>query len=319
MMNAQMVKEEISFKSDVNLKGTLLVPDQGKESYPTILFLAGSGQLNRDGSTPKGKFKFDLYKDLAELCTSLGFATFRYDKRGIGESEGDFHSAGLSDALYDAEAALEMLAAHSKVDQNKMIIAGHSEGCIVGTALNERRPAAGLILLSGAGENMREALDYQREIAYKQMRSQGGLKGFIVNKFNIIEKGEKQSVATYQKMIDSDKDVVKQLGLIKLPAKYFREHFAFNIVEALKKVTCPVIAIGGTKDIHTNPVKMERVKQYVQGEHECHVIENMDHGLKEQLTPMAPLNFKRDYLKTIGKPIHPEAVKHLTSWLQRYQ
>lgn len=318
MVNAQMVKEEISFHSDVPLKGTLLIPDQGKENCPTILFLAGSGKLNRDGSTPKGKFKFDLYKDLAEMCTSMGFVTFRYDKRGIGESGGDYHSAGLSDALNDAEAALDMLAAHPKVDDSNMIIVGHSEGCMVGTALNARRPAAGLVLLCGAGENARRALDYQRQQLYKELRGKKGIQGFIINKFNTIEKNEKQSLSTYQKMLDSDKDVIKLLGFIKMPAKYFREHFALDIEEALQKASCPVLAISGSKDFQTNTENLKRAEQFIPGEYEWHVVENMDHGMKEQLTPIAPSNFKKDYLKTVGKPIHAEAVKHLTSWLQRY-
>ncbi|WP_213371941.1 alpha/beta hydrolase [Mesobacillus boroniphilus] len=318
MMNAQMVKEEISFKSDVSLKGTLLIPDQGKETYPAMVFLPGSGKLNRDGSTPKGKFKFDLYKDLAELCTSLGFVTFRYDKRGVGESEGDFHSAGLSDALNDAEAALDMLAAHPKVEPSKLIIIGHSEGCMVGTALNTRRPASGLVLLSGGGETLKEALDHQRQLLYKEMREKKGIQGFIIKKLNTLDKAEKQAQGTYKKMVESDKDVMKTLGFIKMPAKYFREHFALNIEEALTKVACPVLAINGTKDFQANPEKLKRIEQFVQGECEIHVVENMDHGLKEQLTPMSPSTYKKDYLKTIGKPIHPEAVKHLTSWLQRY-
>lgn len=317
-MNVQMVKEEISFKSDVNLKGTLLIPDLGKESYPAIMFLPGSGQLNRDGSTSKGKFKFNLYADLAELCTSLGFVTFRYDKRGVGESEGDFHSAGLSDALNDGEAALDLLAAHSKVDNNKLIIAGHSEGCMVGTALNARRPAAGLILLSGGGETLKEALDYQRQMLYKEMKQKKGIQGFIINRLNTLDKAEKQAQGTYQKMIDSGKDVTKTLGFIKMPAKYFREHFTLDIEDALAKVTCPMLAINGTKDFQANSEKLKRIEQHVKGEYEIHVVENMDHGLKEQLTSFSPSAYKKDYLKTIGKPIHPEAVKHLTDWLKRY-
>ncbi|MBT2679871.1 alpha/beta hydrolase [Bacillus sp. ISL-35] len=318
MMNVQMVKEEIAFKSDVMLKGTLLVPDSGKETYPTIMFLPGSGKLNRDGSTPNGKFKFNLYKDLAELCTSLGFATFRYDKRGVGESEGNYHAAGLSDALKDGEAALDMLAAHPKVDGSKFIIMGHSEGCMVGTALNAIRPAAGLVLLSGGGETLKEALDRQRQLLFEEMREKKGIQGFIIKTFNTLDKAEKQAQGTYQKMIQSDKDVTKTLGFIKMPAKYFREHFALDIEAALAKVTCPVLAINGAKDFQANPEKLKRIEQFVQGEHEIHVVENMDHGLKEQLTPMTPSTYKKDYLKTIGKPIHPEAVKHLTSWLQRY-
>ena len=78
------------------------------------------------------------------------------------------------------------------------------------------------------------------------------------------------------------------------------------------------VGANALKVIQANPEKLNRIEQFVQGEHEIHVVENMAHGLKEQLTPMIPSNYKKDYLKTIGQPIHQEAGKHLTTWLQRY-
>src|SRR5690625_149543 len=172
------MEEQVTIQSDVTLKGTMTFPDTEEVTFPGILILAGSGKLNRDGNAKRGKFQLHLYKQLADILTSFGFATMRYDKRGIGESEGDFLTTGLWDAVIDAENALDVLASHPRVDSNRIIVLGHSEGCIVGTALNERMPVKGLILLSGGGGGIRENLDLQREQLYKEMRTAKGLKGF---------------------------------------------------------------------------------------------------------------------------------------------
>lgn len=307
--------QQVVIQSDVQLKGTMTFPATDEGRMPAVLILAGSGNLNRDGNQIKGKFKFNLYHDLAELLTSLGFITLRYDKRGVGESEGDYIRAGLWDAVRDAEAAVEFLAAHPDVDSGRIIVLGHSEGCIVGTALNGRMPVNGLILLSGGGGSMREQLELQREQLFRELDETKGLKGLIIRKFRVTEKNELKAQKLFRKMTETDKDIIRATGVIKLPAKYFREHFQYDIVEGIKKINCPVLAINGLKDFQAGPHFLERIPENAKGAATCVLIENMDHGLKEQLTPMSASNFKKNYLNTIGKPIHPEAVNHLTSWL----
>ena len=51
----------------------------------------------------------------------------------------------------------------------------------------------------------------------------------------------------------------------------------------------------------------------------CVFVENMNHGLKEQLTPFYALSNKKDYLKTMGQPIHKELVMHFASWLNEWK
>ncbi|MBS4196189.1 alpha/beta hydrolase [Lederbergia citri] len=314
-----MKQQQISINSDVLLKGTMMFPDSDENRLPAILFLAGSGGINRDGSTVKGKFKFNLYKELAEIITQLGFITLRYDKRGVGESEGKLLTSGLWDAVSDAEMALEFLAGHPRVDPNRIIVLGHSEGCIVGTALNEKRPVNGLILLSGGGGGLQESLDVQRQQVYKEMSDTKGFKGILIKKLNTIEKSEKQAQGLYRKMTSTDKDIIKIMGFVKMPAKYFREHFHYDIIEGLKKITCPVLAINGLKDFQTSHDFLNRIPENAKGPVSIFLIENMDHGLKVQLTPISALTAKKDYVKTVGKPIHEEAIIHITSWLNEWK
>ncbi|MFD1705176.1 alpha/beta hydrolase [Siminovitchia sediminis] len=314
-----MMKQlQVEFNSDVELKGTLALPSTGGEKFSAILILPGSGSINRDGNAVKGKFQFNVYKELAEYFTSLGFATLRYDKRGVGESGGDPLRAGLWDAAADAEAAVNFLASHPHVDPDRIIVAGHSEGCIVGTALNEKRAVNGLIFLSGGGGGIREQLEFQREQLYKEMKEAKGLKGFVFRTLRVPEKNEKKAQKLFGKMASTKKEVIKAAVFVKMPAKYFREHFEYNIAEGLKKITCPVLALNGSKDFQANPELLQRITYYAKGKTTCLVVENMDHGLKEQLNSISVLNFKKDYLQSIGKPIHPKAKDHMAQWLKEW-
>ncbi|MFS0575737.1 alpha/beta fold hydrolase [Sporosarcina sp. 179-K 3D1 HS] len=307
--------QQVMFGNVAMLRGTLTIPITENGSLPAILLLGGSGKLNRDGNAIRGKFQFNIYRELAEHLSERGFVTLRYDKRGVGQSEGIFETSGLWDAVNDAEQALEFLAGHPKVDPNRLIVLGHSEGCIVGTALNEKRPVNGLIFLSGGGAGLEESLAYQRQLLYEEMKKETGLKGFLIDKLKTVEKSEKKTQDLYAKLFSTDKDLIRLYGFIKMPAKYFREHFAYDMIQGLQKIACPVLAIDGTKDFHTSFEYLKRFPEHASGSVTCVVIDNMDHGLKEQLKPMSISNFKKDYIQNISKPIHPQLLHHLDTWL----
>jgi uncharacterized protein len=106
-VNIKVNEQLISFQSSGNtLNGTLALPDYSQEKYPAVLIIQGSGKLDRDGNDSKGKFKLNLYKQLAQFVASLGFITLRYDNRGVGQSEGDYIAAGMWDLVHDAQNAI---------------------------------------------------------------------------------------------------------------------------------------------------------------------------------------------------------------------
>ena len=205
---------------------TIPYSTQSEEKYPAVLFLSGSGPLDRNANGPKGKFQMNVYKELAEYITKLGFVTFRYDKRGTGKSEEDFMSSGFWDFVNDSELSFLFLQNHPNVDRNKIIVLGHSEGTIIGTALSERQPINGLMFVSAGVGNLEEFLVHQRKLAYQELRDSKGLKGMLMRKLINDEKQEAKVEKQMKKMFDSNKDVYKVLGIFKQPAKWYKEHFA---------------------------------------------------------------------------------------------
>jgi uncharacterized protein len=142
--------EQVGFenaKGGLRLAGTLnLPPTPGP--HPAIVLIPGSGEVDRDGAVLGHRFYFVL----ADYLTRRGFAVLRSDKRGLGESGGEYASATTFDFASDAEAALAFLRRRPDIDRHRIGLVGHSEGGLVGTILAGRDPGiAFLVLMAGNG------------------------------------------------------------------------------------------------------------------------------------------------------------------------
>ncbi len=140
---------EITLKTATgSLYGTLTLPS--KLPAPVVLIIAGSGPTDRNGNS--GVIQPNSYALLAAALAARGIASVRYDKRGIAASR----AAGPSEVdlrfdMYvdDAAAWVHMLAADKRF--SKIVVAGHSEGSLVGMIAVQRAPASAYVSLEGAG------------------------------------------------------------------------------------------------------------------------------------------------------------------------
>ncbi|GAB3726449.1 hypothetical protein GCM10028862_01760 [Luteimonas pelagia] len=95
---------EVRFQSgDLRLAGTLYTPSTAAQ-HPAVVLAHGSGPADRFGGPWITYF------------TDLGFAVFAYDKRGVGESEGDWRQASYLDLAADLEAAVAWVSTQPGVD-----------------------------------------------------------------------------------------------------------------------------------------------------------------------------------------------------------
>lgn len=175
----------------------------------------------------------------------------------------------------------------------------------------------GSYFLTGAAESLEEATKRQREIAYKELKEQKGIKGKLMRLLNVEKRGEKQMEKIKEKMMNTEKDMIK-IGFKPMNAKWFREHFQHDIYKDLQKVTCPVLAIAGDKDFQADPEKTKRIGEYVKGDAKVHVIKNMDHSLKRFEGEFKSLEFKNNYKEGAGKPLHPELEEIIVNWMDTH-
>ena len=142
-----MVEKECSIKSgDAVLKGTACLPKiHGR--FPVVLMIHGSGPLDRDENIDGQGL--NIFNAIAHHLADNGIASVRYDKRGCGESTGNYYSAGHFDLVEDAVQWFDSLDGFEFCDQKRKYLLGHSEGCIIAPQVNLKRPAvAGMILLA---------------------------------------------------------------------------------------------------------------------------------------------------------------------------
>ena len=131
---------EITFNNgDVKLAGTLLLPSAAGP-HPAIVFLHGSGAEGRWAN-----------RYLAERFAKAGFAALIYDKRGVGQSTGDWHNAGFEELAGDALAGIRFLQARPEVDKMKIGIYGHSQGGTLAPLVAARAEDLAFIIGSAAG------------------------------------------------------------------------------------------------------------------------------------------------------------------------
>ena len=131
--------------------GTLVAPENA--SRTAVLIIAGSGPTDRNGNSVAG-ISTNAYKMLADSLAAHGYASLRYDKRGIAASAaaGTDESQLTFDAYIDDAAAwIELLVADERFD--RVVLAGHSEGGLIALVAAKRTDkVAAVITLAGVGE-----------------------------------------------------------------------------------------------------------------------------------------------------------------------
>lgn len=306
---------EVIIQGQYPISGTLTIPEETSDTFPAVLIISGSGKGDRDGNLKR--MKMNIYKDLADFLTTKGFVTLRYDKRGVNKSGGSFVEAGISDFIDDASACVNFLQDQPKVDKERILILGHSEGALIAPAVHKQVPVAGLILLAGAAEPSTDLMPRQNELAYVEMDQAKGFKGWLFKTLKVTAKAKKQNEKIFNKVAASDKAVMRIKG-IKINAKWLRETLAYNVIDYLEEVECPVLAITGEKDLQVPPEQVKRIPELVQGEAEWHIIPDMNHILRKYEGQHTMLGLLKEYKTQLHEPIDTELFDTLDTWLDRY-
>lgn len=160
--------EEIAFRAgDVTLAGELLLPAGAPPAdrrgrYPWVLLLPSWLPRDRDGvlddrghpgwfaSGRMAPSRPGLLRRLATALAEAGVASFRYDLRGCGASEGDWPTSDLFTRIDDARDALGAMRGRSELDLARTGIVGHGEGVTIALSVAVADPAVGPLTLIGA-------------------------------------------------------------------------------------------------------------------------------------------------------------------------
>ncbi|MDQ2890200.1 MAG: alpha/beta fold hydrolase [Gemmatimonadota bacterium] len=224
------------------LYGTELLP-AGSGRHPVVLIVAGSGPTDRDGNSPvplpSGKpLHTDAYRLLAEALAANGIASVRYDKRGVAASASAM--AGKSEidltfetGIQDAVAWLDLLRADRRF--SSVVVAGHSEGSLVGMVAAARAKADGFVSLEGAGRR-----------ASAVLRSQLAAQGVPLEMYG-----------TTLDTLDAGHTVngtAPALAMLFRPSvqPYLISWFRYDPAAEIRKLSVATLVIQGTHDVQTS-------------------------------------------------------------------
>jgi uncharacterized protein len=298
------------------LAATLTIPEGRNEKFPLVVMVHGSGPIDRD-SNAKG-MPMNIFKELCDVAAAEGFASIRYDKRGVGASKGDYYETGVYDLIDDAQAVLEFAKKHPNIDSENVILLGHSEGCIIAPFVNEKVPVEGMILLAGIAEPLAETMKWQREEIMRDLKSVKGFQGWLLRLLKVDEKITKMNVDLVKALQASDDPVIKYKGK-KINAKWNRETTLFDVSQPLQKVTCPVLAITGTKDVNVKVSDLEKIESLVQGECETHIIQDMTHMLRKTDVEYSMSKIMNHNKKSLKQPVDAELKDKIIAWLRNWK
>jgi len=271
------IEEEVTYKNKetgLMLAGTLSLPAERQKS-PAVVLIAGMGPNDRDYVLGEHKF----FKVLADYLTKQGIAVLRFDKRGVGKSEGTFDLTLTSkDLANDVLAGVDYLKTRKEVDHKKIGLIGHSEGGLIAPIVAPQTKGVSF-LISMAGV-VTTSIKHNVEHVALQLRADGATEKVIVSDsklrtklFEIITQEPDKNVAeeellkiTEQYFSELSEGVKSELEkfvftidqknykevIVMLNSPWYRFLLSYDPAETLKQVKTPVLAINGDHDFVTS-------------------------------------------------------------------
>ncbi|MFX1575277.1 MAG: alpha/beta hydrolase family protein [Promethearchaeota archaeon] len=328
---------EVSFvNGSINLAGILTVPDEYTEKLPAFVLVHGSGPNDRDENPdltlmpPNDKeklaqalkafnldlsqYKLNVFNEMSDYFVKGGFAVLRYDKRGVGRSEGNYETAGFKDFISDAHAAIKFLRNRTEIDPSKIIVLGHSEGGIIGPVLCVEDPnIAALVICAGTSQKLDDILIHQANYAKKMLK---GLTQEQKDKLGV--KNAPDPVKIVEELVEKVKrgDQYVEIEGHKVYAKWFREHFTHDPLETIRKVKCPVLIVQGEKDFQVPYSNALALRDALENSGNSNVrlllFPNIDHLLKFEPHQSSQLS----YISNMNREVEPLILKSIVVWAE---
>jgi dienelactone hydrolase len=232
------------------LPATLTMP-AGPGPVPAVVLVHGSGPGDRDATV--GQIK--QFKDLALGLASRGIAVLRYDKRTRVHANLMRDLPGLTvkdESIDDAIAAVQLLKSTSGVDQNRIVVLGHSlGGMLVPRIAAAGPPVAGFVVMAGAARPIPQAV-------VEQARYLAQVDGVI----SAEEQAQISEIEQVMARVDAlgPKDASNPERIFGATASYWLDLRGYDPPAAAAQVKQPMLVLQGERDYQVTMEEFSRWK-----------------------------------------------------------
>ena len=324
--------EEVSFANPIDsltLAGTLTLPSkEGK--YPVVIMITGSGPQNRNEELLGHK----PFLVIADHLTRKGIGVLRYDDRGTAQSTGDFGSATSEDFARDVLSAVAYLKTRNDVDLKNIGLVGHSEGGLIAPMVAaQSKDIAFIVMLAGPGITGYDILLQQSELigranGSEEVELQSNLVLLKASLDIIVNGNDLDDIRSdlrdfIKKELNENPDVLPEgmeaddyvsTTVNRLGTPWFQYFLKYDPASSLVKVSCPVLAINGEKDLQVpSKVNLDAIKKYLEEagnkDFVAKELPNLNH-LFQECTTGSPNEYAE-----IEQTFAPSALLEISDWI----
>jgi hypothetical protein len=290
--------------ADIELAGALLLP-AGSGPFPAAILLQGSGSSDR--RNPWARM-------VAGGLTERGVAVLLTDKRGSGESGGDWRQVGFDALAGDALAGIAALRERSEIDADRIGLLGLSQGAMVAPFAAVDPRIAFVVAVSGAATTPAEQVRHElantfRAAGHPPAEVEAGLRLQDLAA-DFVRGGRWQPYA--------DALAAAEGGVARIAAgfpqardswvwSWWRRVGDLDLAAAWSRVEVPALVVyGGRDELDNVPVSesVRRLNQALSGNAAAEIVVYPASGHTIEEPGVEPARLRAELLDRIGRFVH---------------
>jgi dipeptidyl aminopeptidase/acylaminoacyl peptidase len=227
----------VTFKSGKETIEGILIRPNPDEKVPAVVFQQGSGNHSFEGYEIEAWGPHKFY--IEDLLLEQGYAVLYCNKRGLGNSSGNWKSNDFYGRANDAYAAVEYLKTHPDIDASRIGISGHSQGgWIAQIVASQHDDIAFVLSLAGPTVGVRAQTEMNDSIMYL-------CSGYPVEKLG-------RKMEKYRKRKKTSAGIGKAIPFIA-SARHWNLIYDYDNDEVIKNIKCPTLLLFAQYDINVPP------------------------------------------------------------------
>lgn len=242
-------EREVSFRStgNVELRGSLVFPDEAPRPVPAVVLLHGSEPATRSFA----------YRMHANIFLERGLAVLLYDKRGAGESGGNHDSATYGMLIEDALAAIDFLRTQEGINPDKIGMVGASESGWFTPEIAERAGNIAFVINKvGSALSWRETVEWEyyndvrdKGVEDESAREQAALRRRMWDYYVLPDSTERVDLEAALREWSAREDSHLPEGLQSVSASYVQD-IGYDPTPFLERLSTPILYVFGSDDMN---------------------------------------------------------------------